>query len=149
MVLEKAKQLDHRGGFSVSKSIRWFQTQFPQIENFQTLRESTVRAWGQNGIYRKIRGRKAVNEERKALVKSWLSDIVRPNQVNVPTTIDFVWKTVQAKMDREREAESEAGRSEPELLKGWKMSKSWFTNFIYKDLGLSLKASDYWKGITR
>lgn len=87
----------------------------------------------------KIRGRKAVNEERKALVKSWLSDIVRPNQVNVPTTIDFVWKTVQAKMDREREAESEAGRSEPELLKGWKMSKSWFTNFIYKDLGLSLR----------
>lgn len=97
MVLEKAKQLNPRGGFSISKSIKWFQRQFPQIENFQRLRESTVRAWRQNGIYRKIRGRKAVDEERKTLIRSWLNDIIRPKEVHVPSTINSIWSVVQAK----------------------------------------------------
>lgn len=139
MVLEKAKQLNPRGGFSISKSIKWFQRQFPQIENFQRLRESTVRAWRQNGIYRKIRGRKAVDEERKTLIRSWLNDIIRPKEVHVPSTINFIWSVVQAKLDRVRTEENEAGRGEPEILRGWKMSKTWFRNFLYKDLGLSLR----------
>jgi len=139
MVLEKAQQLNPRGGFSVSKSIKWFQKQFPRLENFQRLSESTVRAWRQNGIYRKIRGRKAVDEERKTLVRSWLNDIIRPKEVHIPSTINFIWSLVQAKLDRVRTEENEAGRGEPEILKGWKMSKSWFRNFLYKDLGLSLR----------
>lgn len=152
MVFEKAKQLDHRGGFSTSKAIKWFQNQFPQIENFKKLGESTVRAWRKNGIYRKIRGRKAVDEERKAMVRDWLDDIIRPNEVCVPTTINFVWSTVQAKLNRLRSDENEAGRDEPEILKGWKMSKTWFKKFLYKDLGLSLRQAttgrdvpDNWK----
>ena len=139
MVLEKAKQLDHRGGFSTSKAIKWFQNQFPQIENFQKLGELTVRAWRKNATYRKIRGRKAVDEERKAMVRGWLDDIIRPNEVCVPTTINFVWSTVQAKFNRLRSDENEAGRDEPEILKGWKMSKTCFKKFLYKDLGLSLR----------
>lgn len=132
-------------GYSAADTVAWFKKWFPNIKNFDRLKPTTVTTWGLNGGYRKVRGRKAIDDEIKKTVKKYVDCIVRPLEVQIPMTLAEVHRHVCQLLQEK----------EPDMFEnGWKCSLSWFTSFIYKDLGLSLRRAttgrdlpDNWKDL--
>lgn len=130
IVVAMVYEIYKKRGLSASDTVNWFKKWFPGIKNFDRLKATTVTTWGSNGGFRKVRGRKAVDEEVKIVVKKYVDQIVRPGEVHVPMTLAQVHNHVLKLLEQQ----------EPDLFaNGWKCSLTWFTKFVYKELGFSLR----------